>query len=442
MEEAPRPTFQDELGWCIARLETGLLRLNPTPKQAEETQRVLKVLRSRKAPVVKKRQAMRHALGDYRVRMEEEVKSAARAATKPEISRAQPGGNLGSELDQEQPSPPAAVSASWFTPSDNSFQFGFDPSGKNSGEVGGAEGAREQPVGHNPSATLGFSAGSLGSGFAFHFAIPPPSAAADPGSGADTTEADAPTDAESQNQKPTLPEPARPDRLDAKDEEARRDGERPAQEGPTSEASQAAAAETKADLTVPASGKRKKKKKKKKKDLPFAGAHRDSPDDGATSHGKGTSEHPDNSQADEQVKREVDWCVEQLELGLKTQKSTPKQMDEAFRAMRVLRSEKAALAKKRQLMKTMFGDYRAQMAEERRKQLKLMQAASKAAHIAEVAEDTCKNRGQVFWKSAERLRSERSPGESSLRPAACSAFGGTSSFKFASSQGEFCFNFF
>lgn len=31
--QAPKPTFQDELEWCITQLETGLLRLNPTPKQ-------------------------------------------------------------------------------------------------------------------------------------------------------------------------------------------------------------------------------------------------------------------------------------------------------------------------------------------------------------------------------------------------------------------------
>lgn len=30
-------------------------------------------------------------------------------------------------------------------------------------------------------------------------------------------------------------------------------------------------------------------------------------------------------QSDDQLWKEVDWCVEQLELGLKTQKSTPKQ---------------------------------------------------------------------------------------------------------------------
>ncbi|XP_060642381.2 UPF0488 protein C8orf33 homolog [Anolis sagrei] len=451
MEEAPKPTFQDELEWCIAQLETGLLHLNPTPKQAEETQRVLKVLRSQKAPVVKKRKVMHHVLGDYRLKMEEEMKSAAKTAMKPEILQIQPGDNLGSVLYRKQPSQPSAVSTSWFTTSDNSFQFGFDPSEKNSEEISGTtpevcggESIHEQPVDHNPSGTLGFSTGRLGSEFAFNFAIPPQSVAADPDSGADTTEVKNPT-AESvmMMQKSTFPEPARPDRVDATDKEARRDGKCLAQEVPALEASQAAPGETKAELTVPAAGMPKRKKKKKQ--VPFAVAHSDKSNDGGKSHGKGMSEHPDKSQADEQMKREVDWCVEQLELGLKTQKSTPKQMDEAFRAMKVLRSEKAVLAKKRQLMKTMFGDYRAKMAEERQKQLKLMQAASKAAHIAEVTEGAHKNQSQVFWKSAERLRREKNPRESLLHPPASSAFGGNadmSSFRFTSSQGEFCFNFF
>uniref|UniRef100_A0A8C0FRZ6 Uncharacterized protein n=1 Tax=Bubo bubo TaxID=30461 RepID=A0A8C0FRZ6_BUBBB len=80
-------------------------------------------------------------------------------------------------------------------------------------------------------------------------------------------------------------------------------------------------------------------------------------------------------QSDDQLWKEVDWCVEQLELGLKTQKPTPKQAEEALRAIRTLRSDKAPLVKKRQLMRAMFGDYRKKMEEEWCKELKLMEAA-------------------------------------------------------------------
>uniref|UniRef100_A0A8C9FQ68 Uncharacterized protein n=1 Tax=Pavo cristatus TaxID=9049 RepID=A0A8C9FQ68_PAVCR len=76
--------------------------------------------------------------------------------------------------------------------------------------------------------------------------------------------------------------------------------------------------------------------------------------------------------SDDQLQKEVDWCVEQLEIGLKTQKSTPKQAEEALRAIKALRSDKAPLVKKRQIMRAIFGDYRKKMEEELCKQLKLM----------------------------------------------------------------------
>lgn len=47
---------------------------------------------------------------------------------------------------------------------------------------------------------------------------------------------------------------------------------------------------------------------------------------------------------------------------------------EALQAIRTLRSDKAPLVKKRQLMRTMFGDYRKKMEEEWCRELKLMEA--------------------------------------------------------------------
>lgn len=48
--------------------------------------------------------------------------------------------------------------------------------------------------------------------------------------------------------------------------------------------------------------------------------------------------------------------------------------EEASRALKTLRSSKAPLAKKRQLMRTMAGDYRKKMEEEKGKQFKLIQS--------------------------------------------------------------------
>lgn len=47
--------------------------------------------------------------------------------------------------------------------------------------------------------------------------------------------------------------------------------------------------------------------------------------------------------------------------------------DEASRALKTLRSSKAPLAKKRQVMRAMTGDYRQKMEEEKKKQYKLIQ---------------------------------------------------------------------
>ncbi|XP_009873201.1 PREDICTED: UPF0488 protein C8orf33 homolog, partial [Apaloderma vittatum] len=86
----------------------------------------------------------------------------------------------------------------------------------------------------------------------------------------------------------------------------------------------------------------------------------------------------------DQLWKELNWCVEQLELGLKMQKATPGQAAEALRAIKTLRSDKAPLVKKRQLMRAMFGDYRKKMEEERCRELKLTEAAVRSARIMEV----------------------------------------------------------
>lgn len=110
--------------------------------------------------------------------------------------------------------------------------------------------------------------------------------------------------------------------------------------------------------------------------------------------------------AEEQLNRQLDWCIEQLESGMRNQKSTPKQSttftifhitrpvkkicwdvitqtqipyflsteEEASRALKTLRSSKAPLAKKRQVMRAMTGDYRKKMDEEKSKQYKLIQS--------------------------------------------------------------------
>ncbi|XP_066496856.1 UPF0488 protein C8orf33 homolog isoform X2 [Tiliqua scincoides] len=223
----------------------------------------------------------------------------------------------------------------------------------------------------------------------------------------------------------------------------RQDGEEcPAQGVPSLEAAQAVLTETKESTgkeTKPIAGAGESSKKKKKKKCQPSKVEPSVSVNGESKHpGKGTLDQAETcQQSEEQLKREVDWCVEQLELGLKTQKSTPKQKDEALRAIKTLRSGKAALPKKRQIMRAMFGDYRTKMAEERRKQLKLMQAASAAARITEVTEDTLKKSSQVFRKSAEATRRGQTQSSST-----CPGTASPCSFVLTPSQEVFCFNFF
>lgn len=107
-------------------------------------------------------------------------------------------------------------------------------------------------------------------------------------------------------------------------------------------------------------------------------------------------EAPPSAEAQaEQLARELAWCVEQLELGLRTQRPTPKQKEQAVGAIRTLRSEKTPLPRKRQLMRSLFGDYRAQMDAEWREALRAIKAATHSAQVQLVGEAARKKSGRV-----------------------------------------------
>nr|XP_014428361.1 uncharacterized protein LOC102459390 [Pelodiscus sinensis] len=391
---APQGTFRDELEWCILQLETGLLRLGPTPEQAcgtrcdvfvlfvsvglwnaaEETQRVLRILRSRKAPFVKKRQVMSHVFGDYRLKMAEERKRVEKAAMKPGKAQIQQGNAQasGSVVYRKRSGQTSESIINWFAPSDNSFQFNF---------------ALSERDPQATDATLEESQGTL-------LSLRPWAVWVE-----DT-------------QKPEL--------------------------APVDEVGAGKAA---------AAGAPKKKKKKKKKPSNSKKEMAEAEVNRKVKVGASGCEDTDKTsqQSDEQLWREVDWCVEQLELGLRTHKSTPKQAEEAYRAIKTLRSDKAVLAKKRQVMRAMFGDYRKKMEEERQKQLKLMQAAAKSAEVTEVRENARRRSSHIFRRRSEASRKSPSAAGSPSHPpsrAEPSQASGTSSFVFPACQEEFRFNFF
>ncbi|KAL4239631.1 hypothetical protein ACF0H5_000440 [Mactra antiquata] len=80
--ESQLQKFELELVWCIEQLRLGLETQNPSSKQAMEATKILKILLSAKAPMIKKRQAMRNAFGDYRKKMAEMEKRSLSALRK------------------------------------------------------------------------------------------------------------------------------------------------------------------------------------------------------------------------------------------------------------------------------------------------------------------------------------------------------------------------
>ncbi|KAG7272828.1 hypothetical protein CRUP_025808 [Coryphaenoides rupestris] len=147
--------------------------------------------------------------------------------------------------------------------------------------------------------------------------------------------------------------------------------------------------------------------------------------------------------AESNLQRELDWCMEKLELGLKTQKGTPKQKDDASRALKVLRSGKAPLAKKRQVMRAMTGDYRRKMAVEKEKQLKLLQSEMVSLQVKAVSGSSKKK--SVFHRRAQ-THVVNTGEESKPQPLASTSDhmlsdNKTSQFVFTPSKEEFKFNF-
>ncbi|XP_067006199.1 UPF0488 protein CG14286 [Anabrus simplex] len=132
--------FELELYWCIQQLENTLVTKKMNPKQAQDVTQSLKVLKSQKAPLVKKRQLMRMTFGDYRAKMLEEQKKFSKAYHRAEISIASPNKNsrylrkksafvkvrsIRNNEGEEEPHIEANQRDFAYNPSDNSFRFNF-----------------------------------------------------------------------------------------------------------------------------------------------------------------------------------------------------------------------------------------------------------------------------------------------------------------------------
>ncbi|XP_046562975.1 UPF0488 protein CG14286-like [Haliotis rubra] len=74
--------FEREVAWCKEQLFLKLHHVKLDSKQGFDLARAMKILDSDKAPMIKKRQAMRTTLGDYRQKMKDDEKKQAAAAKK------------------------------------------------------------------------------------------------------------------------------------------------------------------------------------------------------------------------------------------------------------------------------------------------------------------------------------------------------------------------
>ncbi|KAM9838045.1 UPF0488 protein C8orf33 homolog [Aulostomus maculatus] len=190
----------------------------------------------------------------------------------------------------------------------------------------------------------------------------------------------------------------------------------------------------------PAPSKTKKKKKSgKKKATGGAEAQQEQNPVEGSAGGEDTELSPE-----EQLKRQLDWCIEQLELGMKSQKATTKQKEEASRALKTLSSSKAPLAKKRQVMRAVAGDYRKKMEEEKNKQFKLIQSELASAQVKTVSESPKKS---VFHRRAD-VKTQTPASAGDLQPTQAQDKNlksqtreENSAFVFTPSKEEFRFNF-
>ncbi|KAK2820239.1 hypothetical protein Q5P01_023198 [Channa striata] len=195
-------------------------------------------------------------------------------------------------------------------------------------------------------------------------------------------------------------------------------------------------------LTSPPEPKAQSKTKKKKK--PGKKKASDGTESQQSSSKESQGGEDTELSAEEQLNRQLDWCIEQLELGMKSQKGTPKQKEEASRALKTLCSSKAPLAKKRQVMRAMAGDYRKKMEDEKSKQFKLIQSEIASAQVKPVSDSPKKS---VFHRKAE-VKSQVSATEENVQQTEAQVTdltpqtqAETSAFVFTPSKEAFRFNF-
>ena len=97
---------------------------------------------------------------------------------------------------------------------------------------------------------------------------------------------------------------------------------------------------------------------------------------------------------------ELDWCIQMLKLGLLRERVTEVQRKESNHVVKKLSSDTTPIPRKRQIMRSVFGDYRSQM------KLKPLHTLPEIRDPVEKIEcvrgEKCVRSGQFFKYSASR----------------------------------------
>ena len=101
--------------------------------------------------------------------------------------------------------------------------------------------------------------------------------------------------------------------------------------------------------------------------------------------------------------QELNWCIGQLELGLLRPNATKRQKEDNERHIKILSSSKTHLPRKRQIMKNLFGDYRAKM---KTQPLPDRFQSVRKPEISSVEKKTMEATG-VFYKLSQAHKSKR-----------------------------------
>ncbi|EDW57439.1 UPF0488 protein CG14286 [Drosophila virilis] len=155
--------FELELCWCVQQLQTALDSGKLSQKIAEDTAKNLKTLTSQTAPLIKKRQVMKLALGDYRLKMQQEEKKMLLASKQIKFTAA---------ADTNKKS--SFVKKSALLTSGKDFRFDFAlPAGNNNEPDGSPAAGQPAAVAAQADASAPSSSLLTGNGcqFKFNFAI-------------------------------------------------------------------------------------------------------------------------------------------------------------------------------------------------------------------------------------------------------------------------------